>query len=31
MSEGLAQGPYVAARFGVETATFHTEGHHAPN
>ena len=29
-SEGLAQGPYVAARVGFEPATFHTEGteHH---
>jgi len=24
--EGLAQGPYVAARGGVETTTFRTEG-----
>jgi len=23
--EGLAQGPYVAARGGVEPATFHTD------
>ena len=31
--EGLAQGPYVAARGGVEPTTFCTEGaehHHAP-
>ena len=27
-SEGLAQGPYVAARGGVEPATFCTENHH---
>jgi len=26
MSEGLVQGPYVAARGGVEPATFHTKG-----
>jgi len=26
MSERLDQGPYVAARIGVEPATFHTEG-----
>ena len=26
MGEGLAQGPYVAARGGVEPTTFHTEG-----
>ena len=25
-SEGLAQGPYVAARGGIEPATFRTEG-----
>ena len=25
-SEGLAQGPYVATRGGVEPATFRTEG-----
>ena len=25
-SEGLAQGPYVAARVGFEPATFRTEG-----
>ena len=33
-SEGLAQGPYVAARGGVEPATFCTEGtdnHHLTN
>src|SRR6218665_843474 len=32
--EGLAQGPYVAARGGVKPATFHTEGtdnHHYTN
>ena len=32
--EGLAQGPYVAARGGVEPATFRTEGtehHHSAN
>ena len=27
-SEGLAQGPYVAARGGVEPTTFRTEGTH---
>ena len=26
MGEGLAQGPYVAARGGVEPTTFRTEG-----
>ena len=33
-SEGLAQGPYVAARGGIEPATFRTEGtdhHHSTN
>ena len=33
-SEGLAQGPYVAARAGVESATFRTKGsdnHHLTN
>jgi len=25
-SEGLAQGPYVAARVGLESATLQTEG-----
>src|SRR6218665_507059 len=33
-SEGLAQDPYVAARGGVEPATFRTEGtdnHHSTN
>jgi len=33
-SEGLAQGPYVAARVGFETATLWTKGgemsHHTP-
>src|SRR6218665_1096810 len=32
--EGLAQGPYVAARGGVEPATFRTKGtkhHHSTN
>src|SRR6218665_40713 len=29
MSEGLAQGPYVAARVGFEPATFLTEHHHS--
>ena len=30
MSEGLSQGPYVAAKVGFKPATFHTEGteHH---
>ena len=27
-SEGLAQGPHVAARVGFEEATFRTEDHH---
>ena len=34
MSEGLAQGPYMAARVGVEPASFRTEGtahHHSTN
>ena len=34
MNEGLAQGPYVAARGGIEPATFLTEGtdnHHSTN
>ena len=26
MSEGLAQGPYMAARVGFEPATFRTHG-----
>jgi len=26
MSEGLAQGPYVAANVGFENATFRTQG-----
>ena len=26
MSEGLSQGPYVAARVGYEPATFRTQG-----
>ena len=35
MSEGLAQGPYMAARMGFEPAALWTEGavptsHHAP-
>ena len=33
-SEGLAQGPYVAATVGFEPATFRTEGtehHHRAN
>jgi len=30
MSEGLAQGPYVAARVGFEPATFRTQGTELP-
>jgi len=29
ISEGLAQGPYMAARVGFKPATFHTEHHHS--
>ena len=31
MSEGLGQGPYVAAGLGFESATLRTQGHHAPH